>query len=156
MTKISKTAKASEVKETKAEKRTLSDAELVRLLRIDRESGLYPGTQGVDAMIRLYDRAFLDAQVMDSKILAFESVNSAAQLEAIDHDLSAILGERAEDDVTSVLARVQLALRKVRYDIKEAAARIVKTTNVIHGDQNAAYAAPSADAEELSAAVQAL
>jgi chromosome segregation ATPase len=50
----SKTAKASKVVE-KFEKKVIPDAELIRLLRIDRASGLYPTTQGTDALLRAFD-----------------------------------------------------------------------------------------------------
>jgi hypothetical protein len=152
MSKVSKTAKASEVKETKTAKAAIPDHELVRLLRIDRASGLYPSTQGADALLREYDAIFqnhLDTQLSE--------VTLQRQLDAIDHDLSDVLGERAEDDVTSVLARVQLALRKVREDVKERAAHIVKTKDIILvGSPSTTGAADVAYAEGLSAAVQAL
>lgn len=50
----SKTARASAVKE-KFEKQVIPDAELIRLLRIDRASGIYPGVQGTDAVLRALD-----------------------------------------------------------------------------------------------------
>lgn len=54
MSKVSKTAKASEV-QVKHEKKVISDEELIRQLRLDRESHIYPSTQGADALLRAYD-----------------------------------------------------------------------------------------------------
>lgn len=50
----SKTARASAVKDTTV-KKVISDPELIRLLRIDRASGIYPTTQGSDALLRFCD-----------------------------------------------------------------------------------------------------
>src|SRR5208282_3316892 len=36
-------------------KKTIADAELVRLLRIDIASSIYPGVEGTKALLRLYD-----------------------------------------------------------------------------------------------------
>jgi hypothetical protein len=57
----SKTAKASKVVE-KLEKKVIPDTELIRLLRIDRASGLYPTTQGTDALLRAYDSSLAEKE----------------------------------------------------------------------------------------------
>lgn len=56
----SKTARASQVKD-RTVKSVIPDADLIRSLRIDRESGLYPGVQGTDALLRAYDDLFLES-----------------------------------------------------------------------------------------------
>lgn len=48
----SKTARASAVKEVGKPKVVIPDGELIRLLRIDRAAGIYPGVQGTDAALR--------------------------------------------------------------------------------------------------------
>lgn len=47
----SKTARASAVKQT-TEVKIVPDVELLRLLKLDRASGIYPGVQGTDAALR--------------------------------------------------------------------------------------------------------
>lgn len=54
---LSKTAKSSMVQDKK-EKKVLTDDELIRLLRIDVDSGLYPSSQGSQALLRSYDALF--------------------------------------------------------------------------------------------------
>lgn len=54
MSKISKTAKSS-MGIAKVEKSVIPDAELIRLLRIDCASAIYPGVQGTHALLRAYD-----------------------------------------------------------------------------------------------------
>lgn len=54
---LSKTAKSSMVQDKK-EKKVLTDDELIRLLRIDIDSGLYPSSQGSQALLRSYDAIF--------------------------------------------------------------------------------------------------
>ena len=66
----SKTAKAS-IKAgqmTQKEEPVLSDAELVRLLRIDRQSHLWPGTQMIDALLREYNGALLANAELSNQI----------------------------------------------------------------------------------------
>src|SRR5258708_5356846 len=53
--KESKTARASAVKMPPKEKSVIPDDELIRLLRIERASGIWPSSQGVDALLRAYD-----------------------------------------------------------------------------------------------------
>ena len=55
MSKISKTAKASMGTGPVVAKKTISDEELIRLLRIDVASGIYPSSQGTHALLRAYD-----------------------------------------------------------------------------------------------------
>lgn len=62
MSKVSKTARASMGGGPVVAKSIIPDAELIRLLRIDRNSGIFPGTQGTDALLRAYDEAMLKGQ----------------------------------------------------------------------------------------------
>src|SRR5271155_2440423 len=57
MAELSKTAKAAMKAgaEKTGPKKTISDAEHVRLLRIDLASQIYPGIEGTRALLRLYD-----------------------------------------------------------------------------------------------------
>ena len=66
----SKTAKASIKAGQMAQKEepVLSDAELVRLLRIDRQSHLWPGTQMIDALLREYNGALLANAELSNQI----------------------------------------------------------------------------------------
>jgi hypothetical protein len=59
VSKLSKTAKASVQAGVINQEKVvvLSDDELVRLLRIDRESHIWPGVQSIDALLRKYDAA---------------------------------------------------------------------------------------------------
>jgi hypothetical protein len=50
----SKTARASAVKE-KTDKKVISDEELIRNLRIEVDSNIYPSQQGTLALLRAYD-----------------------------------------------------------------------------------------------------
>ena len=54
MSKLSKTARASIGQMPTQAKKVLSDEELIRLLRIDRESKLWTGVQGIDALLRAH------------------------------------------------------------------------------------------------------
>lgn len=58
MSKVSKTARASAV-QTTTKASVIPDAELIRLLRIDRGAKLYPTVQGADALLRAFDEALL-------------------------------------------------------------------------------------------------
>ena len=81
MSEVSKTAKAS-MKAAQApakEEIIFSDTELVRLLRIDRESKLWPGVLKIDALLREYDKALvkIDEAVVASVDLTIGTTSMA-------------------------------------------------------------------------------
>lgn len=93
----SKTARASAVKQTEV-KKVIPDVELLRLLRIDRASGIYPGVQGTDAALRALDEATSANVVLAGDLLAARKqlVDLEAQLvdrERIIRDGLAVLNE---------------------------------------------------------------
>lgn len=85
MSKISKTAKASMPSGPVKEKAVIPDVELVRLLRIDRSSGIYPATQGTDALLREYDAALalLEGSKLAVKQLADLNTDLRAEIDSI-------------------------------------------------------------------------
>jgi hypothetical protein len=97
MSKISKTARASMGGGQVEAKKVIPDAELIRLLRIDRNSGIYPGTQGTDALLRAYDEAMVKGQQnYDSAKLLDEVANSLrAELYAANQEIEKIKASNA-------------------------------------------------------------
>jgi 6-phosphogluconate dehydrogenase (decarboxylating) len=67
MSKISKTAKAS-MKGPAVAKKERTDEELIKELRNDRASHIWPSVPAIDALLRAYDTLLAEADKMDQSI----------------------------------------------------------------------------------------
>lgn len=81
MSKVSKTARASVGKAPAAAIQTISDEELIRLLRIDVASGIYPSSQGTHALLRAYDEQARQLVLANSKI---DTLNKTVYAQALE------------------------------------------------------------------------
>ncbi len=77
MSKESKTARASAVK-TVGEKKVIPDADLIKGLRNDRASKLYPTVQGTDALLRQYDLLLAQVIGLETTVLEYVARDAAA------------------------------------------------------------------------------
>lgn len=77
MSKVSKTARASSVTIEK-EKKVIPDAELIRLLRIDCASNIYPSWQGTHALLRVYDEALQGVSNLNATLASLIAEKDAA------------------------------------------------------------------------------
>src|SRR5258708_33547512 len=101
MSKVSKTARASMGSGPVIAKSIIPDAELIRLLRIDRESGIFPGTQGTDALLRACDSLMADMveAKLDISIAELDVANLKRQLILADSILR--VKEKALTDIAA-------------------------------------------------------
>jgi hypothetical protein len=81
MSKESKTARASMAAgQAKVEKKVLSDADLIKNLRLEVSSGLYPTIQGSHALLREYDKLLEYANGLEKNVWKLQG--EADQLKA--------------------------------------------------------------------------
>lgn len=88
MSKLSKTARASMGQQAPKEVKVIPDAELIRLLRIDRASGIFATCQGADAALR--------------RITELEGLLAASQLNVIQLNASLPLKDQVTGTVEFV------------------------------------------------------
>lgn len=89
MSKLSKTARASMGQQAPKEVKVIPDSELLRLLRIDRASGIYPGTQGTDAALRTVDILTARVNELETGLAVLQKQYAEAQ-ELAGHSATAI------------------------------------------------------------------
>lgn len=108
----SKTARSSAVKEIVKVKQVIPDDELVRLLRIDLASGIYPGQQMSGAVLRMYD-------ALNSSYRA-SSETAAAELGVVMAVNDALRNQLQDQGRELVLAQSTVeTLRKAQADMAE-------------------------------------
>lgn len=117
MSKLSKTARASMGQQAPKEVKVIPDAELIRLLRIDRASGIFATCQGADAALRTLDilttrvnaletdLAFLQKQYANAQELAG---HSATAIERLFTEKSALIDSLKNANVTLALYQMKI------------------------------------------------
>jgi hypothetical protein len=81
MRKESKTARASmNAGQAKAEKKVVSDADLIKNLRLEVANGLYPTSQGPHALLREFDKLLAESKAeIERTAVTWEQIDKLAQ-----------------------------------------------------------------------------